>query len=139
MLRCNFQAIDQPRREKIAELVNANPRISLKELAEAVHIDNTSNIHYHIRRLEKKGLVQWQGSVRKHAPQSERAKQLRWNKGFVRLPKMTLQQLNERIEMVAKKAEGAGLTGEPDPSEDVVRIIRGRLFRNDRIRANRIG
>jgi predicted transcriptional regulator len=58
MLRRDFQTIDQPTREKIVGLVHANPRISVHELAETLGIKSASNIHYHIRRLEAKGLIE---------------------------------------------------------------------------------
>ena len=73
--------------EKIMKLVRRDPSMSLKELCKLVGLQSTSNVFYHIQRLEKKGLVHWTGS-RAHINQSERAKKRHAN-GLIALRKMT--------------------------------------------------
>ena len=88
--------------EKIMKLVRRDPSMSLKELCKLVGLQSTSNVFYHIQRLEKKGLVHWTGS-RAHINQSERAKKRHAN-GLIALRKMTKAEEQARIEMVARKA-----------------------------------
>jgi hypothetical protein len=60
--------------ERIMKLVKRDPSLSLKALCKLVNLRSTSNVFYHIQRLEKAGLVHWTGS-RKHINHSERAMQ----------------------------------------------------------------
>lgn len=125
--------VSEERKEMIVKLVNENPHISVLELAERVGIKSSSNVHYHIRRLMKAGRIQWLGTVKMRGKNLPEHMANRWEKGLVKLRKMSRQEEAERIEMVARKAEGAGKNGEEDPGDDVVRIVRGQLFRNWRI------
>jgi SOS-response transcriptional repressor LexA len=88
--------------ERIMKLVKRDPSLSLKALCKLVNLRSTSNVFYHIQRLEKAGLVHWTGS-RAHINHSERAKQ-RHKNGLIALRKMTKAEERARIEMVAKKA-----------------------------------
>ena len=124
-------------KEKIVKLINEDPTITLKALTEKIGIKNASNIHYHIRKLEKDGLIHWQGTLFNRGKNLPSAMQKRWEKGLVKLPRLTQAEQDARIEMVARKAEGAGKTGEQDPGDDVVRFTKGFLFKNWRLRGCR--
>lgn len=129
--------MNEPTKEKIVRLVNANPKISVKEIAKIIGIQNSSNIHYHIRRLEKAGRIHWQGTIFNRGKNLPEHMAKRWEKGLVKLPRLTQAEQDARIEMVARKAEGAGKSGELDPGDDVVRFTKGFLFRNWRLRGCR--
>lgn len=49
-------------RSQILEIVKADPRQTLRELCEAAH-QTASNVMYHVRRLEKDGLVKLQARI----------------------------------------------------------------------------
>ena len=123
--------------EKIVKLVNEDPTISLKALAKKIGIQNASNIHYHIRKLEAAGRIHWQGVMYSRGKKLPSTLRKRWEKGLVKLPRLTQAEQDARIEMVARKAEGAGKTGELDPGDDVVRFAKGFLFKNWRLRGCR--
>jgi len=125
--------VDAPTKEKIVELVNENPRISVLELAEKLRIKSSSNVHYHIRRLMKAGRIHWLGKVRMRGKNLPEHMAKRWEKGLVKLPRHSPEEEAALIEKVVLKAQGSGKNGEEDPGDDVVRIQRGHLFRNWRI------
>lgn len=129
--------VSEPTKEIIVKLVNANPAITVKELAEKIGIQNTSNIHYHIRRLEKAGRIHWQGTLFNRGRNLPEHMAKRWEKGLVKLPRHTREEEEALIEKVVRKAQGSGKNGEEDPGDDVVRFTKGYLFKNWRLRGCR--
>jgi predicted ArsR family transcriptional regulator len=129
--------VDAPTKEKIVELVNENPRISVLELAEKLNIKSSSNVHYHIRRLMKAGRIHWLGKVKMRGKNLPSAMAKRWEKGLVKLPRHTREEEAALIEKVVQKAQGSGKNGEEDPGDDVVRFTKGYLFKNWRLRGCR--
>lgn len=126
----------KPRRQIILELVTADPHISLRELREATHLASESNAHYHVKHLEAAGLVHYEGLRRYSRTASERRKEIRRQTGNVPMRKMSRAEELRRIEMVVAKA----LTStQVVPGEDAVQISAGPLFKNDRLRAIKIG
>ena len=123
--------------EKIVKLVNEDPTISLKALAEKIGIQNASNIHYHIRKLEAAGRINWKGVMYSRGKKLPSTLRKRWEKGLVKLPRHTREEEEALIEKVVRKAQGSGKNGEEDPGDDVVRFTKGYLFKNWRLRGCR--
>jgi len=124
-------------RELIAKLVRTNPQISLQALCEATRIKRSSNVQYHLKRLEADGLIHWLGKppARKKSGWQVRSV-LRWQNGDVVMRKMTKTELQERIDAVVAKALKDPQTA---PGDDVVQLTKSPLFRNERLRASRLG
>ena len=129
-MRSQYAIVSEPTKEKIVKLVNENPFISVNELAEKIGIHNSSNMHYHLRRLEKAGRIHWQGTVKNRGKNLPSAMAKRWEKGLVKLPRHTPEEEAELIEKVVQKAQGSGKNGEEDPGDDVIRFTKGYLFKN---------
>lgn len=125
-----YHQVGEPTREKIVKLVNANPRISLKEIAAAVHISDASNIHYHVRRLEKAGLIKWLGSQPYRGKRPPAVAQKRNAEGMEKLPKLSKAQLAANIEKVVAKAREREAGISLGPNEDVLSLVNGTLFRS---------
>lgn len=115
---------NMPTREKIRQLVDADPQISLQALCKATHMRRSSNVRFHLNKLEAEGLIRWQGAPTKKRKISE---QVRWQRGIAVLPKMTKAEQAARIEMVAKKALSSqpSVIREMSPNEDVIRALFG--------------
>jgi len=129
----------KPTWKRIVEAVDANPQITMSELCKVVHISNSSNILYHLRRLEANGLLKGtalNGQLTARRKVGARKTDKRWSRGEYPMPKMSKAEEKERIEMVVAKAKSSE---QSVISEDVIRNVPGRLFRNDRLRAVRIG
>lgn len=139
-LRKKVTRFGEPTRERIVKIVQAYPTMPLKEIADRLGIQSPGNIHYHIRRLEDQGRIKWLGTApKRRRPEGAKRKRSRWERGDVKLPRLSAERQAELIEQVVRNAQGSGKEGEEFVGEDVVRIARGKLFRNDRMRASRIG
>lgn len=82
-------------RSRILEILKADPTKTLRELCALTH-QQAGNVMYHVRRLERAGLVTWLGST-KH----ERSRYERKPAG---LPKLAEAQLQANINKVVEKA-----------------------------------
>lgn len=83
-------------RSQILEILQADPTKSLREICAITH-QRAGNVMYHIHRIEKAGLVTWQGSA-KDKPRSS------WHVKHAAMPKLTQKQLDQRVAMVVAKA-----------------------------------
>lgn len=121
--------------ERLIKLVQADPTLSLEQLRIRLQLSSTSNVHYHLRRLQAAGKIQWRGSVRRRGNETPANRQRRLERGDVPLPKLTEAQLQRNMNRVVAQAQARERT----PSVDVVQISASPLFHNDRLRARRIG
>lgn len=83
-------------RSRMLEILKADPAKSLRELCELVHM-RAGNVMYHVRRLEKDGLITWQG-----AKKNQRLSD--WHVKNAAMPKLSKAQLQARINAVVEKA-----------------------------------
>ena len=125
--------------DRIVKLVRHNPQVSCSELCRMLGITSPSNVHYHIKRLQKRGLIEWSGKFRTRGPESPERQEQRRQRGDAQMPRYTKAEMAERIEMVARKAESAAAVGcdAADAHEDVVRFIHRIQVR--RLTAHKIG
>jgi hypothetical protein len=111
----------QRTRAMIAEAIRKDPKITTQALCELTNIYATSNIHYHIRRLEAEGVIRWEGRLKMGARNTGGKHSKRWQCGDVKLPRLSHARQAELIEQVVIKAQGSGRHGEEEPNEDVIR------------------
>ena len=124
-------------RDLITKLVRKNPQISLQALCEATRIKRSSNVQYHLKRLEADGLIHWLGKPPAQKKSGWQVRSvLRWQNGDVVMRKMSKTELQDRIDAVVAKALK---NPQAVPGEDVVQLSKSPLFQNERLRASRLG